>query len=316
MENKQTKLFSIVIPNWNGSKLLQGCLKSLRNQSCANFEIIVVDNGSSDDSVSFVEKYYPEVKILELKKNLGFAVAVNRGVKESRAELIALLNNDAEADRDWLLHIKAAAEKHSEASFFASKILDYKDHSIIDSCGDGLNWSGRAYNIGKGQRDGAKYQKSKFVFGACGAASIYKKEIFETVGYFDEDFYMYLEDVDFSLRAGLLGLRCLFVPEARVYHLGSATTGASSPFIFKYITVNRFNLIYKNFPWQKILTNCPRIILSELRFFLAALRHFFIKEYFWAIWRFIRLAPDMRQKRKNIQKSRIATLAELSRVIG
>lgn len=315
MENDKTKLFSIVIPNWNGSKLLKGCLKSLHNQSFDNFEIIVVDNGSTDDSVSFVAKHYPGVRILELKKNLGFAVAANRGVKESKAELIALLNNDTEADREWLLQIKVAAEKNSEASFFASKILDYMDRSIIDSCGDGLNWSGRAYNIGKGKQDGGKYQKSKFVFGACGAASIYRKEVFEQVGYFDEDFYMYLEDVDFSLRAGLLGLRCLFVPEARVYHLGSATTGARSPFIFKYITVNRFNLIYKNFPWQKILINSPRIILSELRFFVAALRHFFIKEYFWAICRFVRLAPCMHQKRKKIQKSRIATFTELSRVI-
>ena len=271
---------SVIVPNYNGQKFLKNCLNSLLSQTFKNFEIILVDNNSTDDSISFCKKNYPTVKIIRMENNGGFASAVNAGIEKSSGNLVALLNNDTEVDKNWLKEISIALDKYPDADFFASKMLDYKDRTIIDSCGDGLYWSGRSYNIGQLNKDTEDFNENKFVFGACAGAAIYKKEVFNSVGLLDEDFFMYLEDVDFDLRAQMAGFKCLFVAKARVYHIGSATSGKKSGFIFKYTTKNRAHLIYKNYPTSIIFSKFPKIFLSELRFFAASIKHNYIKEYF------------------------------------
>lgn len=308
-------IFSIVIPNWNGKEFLRICLDSLFKQSFKNYEIILVDNGSSDDSVSFTKNHYPEVKIVVLKKNMGFAVAANTGIKEAKGGLVALLNNDTEVDKDWLREIFNASEKDNHASFFASKLLDFKNRKIIDSCGDGLSWSGRAFSIGKGKKDSPGFEDVKYVFGATAGAAVYKKEMLEKVGLFDEDFFMYLEDVDLDFRAQLMGFKCLFVPKAKVYHIGSATAGKNSAFVFKYITRNRWYLMKKNFPWQKVVTYYPLIIISELRFFIAAVRHGFLGEYFWAFQQVIRNRAILVRKKSGLMAARAVSFKQLDEVM-
>ena len=310
-------LFSIVIPNWNGQKFLDKCLRSLQKQTLKDFEIIVVDNSSSDDSVPFIKKNYPGARILELPKNLGFAAAANRGIKEAGGDLIALLNNDTEADKNWLEQIKQAADENPEAGFFASKMLDFKNHSIIDSCGVGITWAGRSFNIGLGEKDSAKYEKNAYVFGACGGAAIYRKELLNQIGLFDEDYFMYMEDVDLSFRAQIAGFKCLYVADAKVYHLGSGSSGgALSPFAFRLYTRNRWLFIFKNFPCIRICLNLHRIIYSELRYFSAALRDHFVKEFIQAKFSFLMNIGKFIKKRKQIRNSYKVTDKYMDEIIA
>lgn len=294
---------SIIIPNYNGSNFLKTCFDSIDNQSRSCFEIILIDDCSTDDSVSFVKKNYPSVEVIQKKKNSGFPSSVNIGIKAAKGNLVALLNNDTELDKDWVEEIINAVDTYPDADFFASKMLDFKNRSIIDSCGDGMSWAGRGYKIGTLEKNVGQYDQEKFVFGACAGAAVYKKEVFDKIGLFDEDFSFYLEDVDIDFRAQLAGLRCLFVPKAKVYHIGSATAGKRSAFSYKMMIKNHFHLIYKNFPIARICKNIFKIIYSELRFLAAGVKHGFTKEYFWAVGKAIKEHDRMRPKRKIIQSN-------------
>jgi len=307
--------FSIIIPNYNGQKFLKKCFDSLKKQTFKNFEIILVDNNSSDDSINFCEKNYPEVKLIKMKSNGGFASAVNAGYNQSSGNLIALLNNDTEVDKDWLKEVKQAAESQPVAGFFASKMLDFEDRTIIDSCGDGLHWGGRSYNIGQLEKDNGNFDKDELVFGACAGAAIYRKEVFDKIGLLDDDFFMYLEDVDFDFRAQMAGFKCLFVSKAKVYHIGSATSGKRSAFIFKYSTKNRLHLIYKNYPTSKLFTKLPNIIFSECRFFAASIKHAYTKEYFQGIFMAFKEHQKMIPKRNKIQTSKAIKIKYLDEII-
>lgn len=307
---------SIIIPNWNGKRFLKTCLDSIYNQSSNNFEIIFVDDCSTDDSIEFVKKNYPDIKIVEKKRNSGFPSSVNLGIKAAKGKFVALLNNDTELDKDWIKEIITAAEEYPEAGFFASKMLDFKNRSIIDSCGDEIAWSGRSYKIGELEKDGEKFNKNRFVFGACAGAAVYKKEVFDKIGLFDEDFSFYLEDVDIDFRAQLAGFKCLFVSKARVYHIGSATAGKKSPFSFKMMIKNHYHVIYKNFPTKKIWQNLFKIMYSDIRFFAAAIKYHFVREYFWGMFHALSEHSKMVTKRKNIQKNRKVTLEYLDEIIN
>lgn len=307
--------FSIIIPTWNGKVFLKACFDSLKNQSFKDFEVILVDDFSTDDTIQYTKKYFPWVKIIEKSKNSGFPSSVNLGIKAAKGEFIALLNNDTEVDKDWLQNILNSATNHPEAGFFASKMLDFKDRSIIDSCGDGMTWSGRGYKIGELKKDSRKFETERYVFGACGGAAVYRKELFDRIGLFDEDFKFYLEDVDIDFRAQLAGYKCVFVPGAKVYHIGSATAGKRSSFSFKMMIKNHFHLILKNYPWQKIISNIFKLKYSELRFFAAAIKYHFVREYFWGVNQALLESPKMLPKRRRIQRNRKASLKELDQII-
>ncbi len=307
--------YSIVIPNWNGQRFLKACFDSIERQTYSEYEVLMVDNGSVDDSIKFTEKNYPKVKIIKLPENIGFSPAVNIGIKAAQNDYIFLLNNDTELDKNFLAETKKGIEQHPEAGFFATKMLDFKNHAILDSCGDGMSWSGRFYNIGSLEKDGQKYDDEKFVFGACGGAAIYKKEVFESIGYFDSDFFAYVEDVDISFRAQLAGFQCLFIPAARVYHIGSATTGKKSGFSFKMMIKNHFHLIYKNYPTRKLLSNFGKLTYNELRLILTAGKNGFIKEYFWGAYRAFLEYPKMRPKRGVIQHNIKVSVKYLDQII-
>jgi GT2 family glycosyltransferase len=306
---------SVIIPNWNGEKYLDGCLKSLCHQSEDEIEIIVVDNGSSDDSERIVAGY-PKVRYIPLKKNLGFAKAANIGIKEAKASLIGLLNNDTEIDSDWAKEMTLAANRYPDAGFFASKMLQFNQRNTIDAFGDALNWSGRAYNIGKHKHDSKEFSDYTYTFGACAGAAVYRKEMFENVGYFDEDFFMYLEDVDLSFRAQNAGHRCVAVPKANVFHVGGASSSKNFGFIFKYINKNRWHMMYKNYPTSRFTIHLPEIIISELRFFAAAVLRGYLPEYFWAVRQYSKEHPKMKNKRRKIQRSRQVSLKYLDRIIN
>lgn len=256
---------TVVIPNWNGVRFLKLCLASLRDQSFEDFETIVVDNGSTDGSVELVKNDFPEVHVLHMVENRGFSAAANAGIRASEAEYVALLNNDTEQSPGWLEALAHAAEDHPEAGFFASKLVNFHDRRILDGAGDALRLSGLPYRLGHGERDGGRYDAPSYVFGACAAAALYRREMLDEIGLFDEDFVSYCEDGDLSFRAQLAGYGCFYVPDSLVYHMGSASTGGKrSATSTRLGTRNSLSLLVKNLPLSVAPHVLPFFVLGQL----------------------------------------------------
>ncbi len=262
-------MVSVVIPNWNGMRYLRSCLESLRKQSYRDFEVIIVDNGSTDGSVEFVRESFPEVRLLEFEINHGFSVAVNEGIRCSAGEYVALLNNDTEVHPDWLKELIAGLEGEEEVGFCASKILYSDRRNIINSAGDAVSVAGYAWNIGKGSEDDGRFDTKRRVFGASAAACIYRREIFERIGLFDEDYFAYFEDVDLSFRAQLMGYRCLYLPLAVVYHKEGGVSRSHGDLAIFYIERNALLNLVKDVPLPIMIRYCHTILLSHAQRFAA-----------------------------------------------
>jgi hypothetical protein len=242
---------TVVIPNWNGRHLLPDCLSALGEQSFSEFEIIVVDNGSTDGSVGWIQESYPGVRVLVNQENLGFAVAVNQGIRASQSKYVALLNSDTMAGDQWLASLVAAAEAHPGAGMCASKMLFADRPEVINSTGICLDLAGIAWDCRGGEIDDGSDRDPQKVFGPCGGAALYKRTMLEEIGLFDEDFFAYLEDVDLAWRARRAGWRALYVPSARVLHHHSATAVEGSSFKSFHLGRNKIWLLVKNYPLRE-----------------------------------------------------------------
>ncbi|MGC2423987.1 MAG: glycosyltransferase family 2 protein [Nitrospirota bacterium] len=312
-------MISVVIPNYNRADLLGACLASLRAQTYRDFEVIVVDNGSDDGSSEMAAKDFPEVRLIRLEENKGFSAAVNRGIKKSVGELVALLNNDAEADPAWLSELYSASAAHPEAGFFASKILFYDRHDIIDTVCDCFSVAGFGYKKGWGEIDKGQYDHLKYVFGACGGAAAYRRTMLDAVAqggeYFDEEYFAFGEDLDISFRAQSMGYRCVAVPGARVYHRIRATAGNSSRMAI-FLGYRNFMLtVIKNFPARSIVKHLPSLVafwcLSILADFVKTRRFIVLKAYLAAV----RMMPSMSVKRKMIASKRKIGIAQIDAML-
>lgn len=240
---------SVVIPNWNGAHWLKACLDSLRAQTFRDFHVYVVDNGSTDDSVALMQVSYPEVTILRNETNLGFAGGINRGFVAARGALIVALNNDVEVDPDWLAVMARTMDQHPKAGSGASQLMDFKDRDLIDSLGDGFLPIGLSFKVASGLRYPATHFPVRAIQSPCAAASVYRREMLEEIGSFDEDFFAYMEDIDLGLRAQSAGYDCITIPGAKVYHIGSATSGGTaSAFSIRLTVRNTYQVILKNVP--------------------------------------------------------------------
>ena len=296
---------TIVIPNWNGREFLEPCLSSLREQPLKAFETIVVDNGSTDGSPEFAARNFPEVRIISLRENSGFSAAVNAGIKASETEFVALLNNDTEQDPGWLSSLLQAADDNPEASFFASMLIDFHDRQVLDGAGDALRKSGLPYRLGHGEKDHGQYDEICYVFGACAAAAMYRRDMLEEIGLFDEDFFAYCEDGDLSFRAQLAGHRCLYVPSAVVYHMGSASSGGKrSEFATRLGTRNGINLLVKNLPALLVPGFVPFFVMGQLSRMLVTGISGVWRAHLSGLIEAMRLLPRMLRKRHEIQKRR------------
>ena len=256
MEEKKL-MVSVVIPNWNGKKYLRQCLKSLRQQDFRKFEIIVVDNGSEDDSVDMMKREFPEVKILRMRKNEGFCRAVNKGIHAAKAPYILLLNNDTRAEATFVKEMFRGIRRHKNCFSCQAKMIqkDYPD--LIDDAGDFYSALGWAFADGKGEPEW-EHNNEKKIFSSCAGAAIYRKSILDKIGLFDESHFAYLEDLDLGYRAKRYGYENWFLPKARVYHVGSGTTGSQyNKFKVHHSARNNVYVIYKNMPVWQILLNLP-----------------------------------------------------------
>ena len=244
-------LVTVVIPNWNGRHLLPTCLAALEQQSLPDFEIVVVDNGSTDGSVEWLKETWPRVRVLGNWENLGFAVAANQGIRATESKYVALLNNDTQVDIHWLAALLEAAEADDEVGMCASKMLFADRPQMINSTGICVDLAGIAWDCEGGEANDDSNQEPRDVFGPCGGAALYRREMLEKIGFFDEDFFAYLEDVDLAWRARRAGWRALYVPAARVLHHHSATGVEGSRFKSFHLGRNKIWLLVKNYPLRR-----------------------------------------------------------------
>lgn len=264
--------FSVIIPNYNGQRFLPTLLAALQQQTFGDFEIILVDDASSDESVAWVESHYPAVRVLVNRQNVGFVKSCNIAADAAYGRVLVLLNNDTEPEPGFLAALASAVCANPQAAIFASKILLFAERNKLHTTGDLLGADGIPRNRGVWEVDRGQYDQAGAIFGGCGGAAAYRREVWQALGGFDDDFWMYVEDADFAFRAQLLGWSAMFVPAARVYHHLSATGGGV---LASYYTGrNTIWSIAKNMPRGLLLRNAPRIIAAQARIALDALRHF------------------------------------------
>jgi GT2 family glycosyltransferase len=236
----------VVVVNWNGRRWLDGCLRAIARQT-AGAEVVIVDNASDDGSAAFVRASFPSVTVVEAGANTGFARGNNLGAAGASTEFLAFLNNDTVPDPDWLEALVGAADRE-RADLVASRIVFMEPAGVIDSAGDGYLRCGGAFKIWHG-RPADTAPPSGEVFGACGAAFLIRRALFEELGGFDERFFMVYEDVDLSYRARLLGARVVYAADATVLHAGSGSLGKLTTAAVYYGQRNLEWTWLKNTPW-------------------------------------------------------------------
>ena len=296
-------LATVIIVNWNGRHLLSDCLESLQKQKFKKFETIIVDNGSSDGSVEWVYRCHPEVRVIPLSSNKGFCAANNVGYRLVKTKYVALLNNDAVAHPLWLGSLVDALEKNSQAGFAASKILNHEKPETIDRAGDSYTRAGVGLLRGRGL-DFHAYEKQEWIFGACAAGALYRKRMIDEIGFFDEDFFLLHEDVDLSFRGQLKGYRCLYVPEAKVYHKTSSSIVRDSYISIYYGHRNLEWVYFQNMPWRLV----GKTILLHLAHMMGSFFYFSchgqMRSILNAKWDAFRHIKAVLRKRRRIQRGK------------
>jgi GT2 family glycosyltransferase len=299
---KNFPLISVIIPNYNGSDFLGNCLRSLQSQTGPSAEIIVVDNASQDESLEMARAALPSAVLLCNDRNLGFAGAVNAGIRSARGDWVAVLNNDTEADQNWLIECAHAIESHPDASFFACRILLFADRSRIYSAGDCYLRAGMGYRRGQDLRTRESFHRECRIFSASGCAALYRKEILEKLGGFDERFFAYFEDVDLGLRLQTAGYGGYYLPRAVIVHQGGATSGGEfSVLAVRLRTRNSLLLLLKSTPGVFLLRCAPMIFLAQFSWLLRVIAHRRLGSYFRGLAETCLLAPAMIRDRAKLR---------------
>ena len=251
---------SIVIPNYNGISCLGACLRSVSEQTGVSAEVIVVDNGSTDGSREYIREHFQECVLICLDRNYGFCRAVNEGIRRADSPYVILLNNDTEVQPDFARQLLYAIREDADRFSCAAQMLQYGERTLLDNAGDFYCALGWGIADGRGKPAG-RYPVGREIFSSCAGAAIYRKELLEELGGFDEAHFAYLEDMDLSWRAKIHGYYHWYVPQAKVFHIGSATSGSRHN-AFKVSVSRQHNvyLIYKNMPFLQILLNAPLLL--------------------------------------------------------
>ena len=254
-------MLSIIIPNYNGKKYLKQCLDSIYHTDGLIFEVIIIDNASEDDDFKWLDQY-DSLYFKQLNRNYGFSRAVNEGIKLAQGEYVLLLNNDTVIEEGFLQELVKTIEKDKQIFSVSSKMIAYHQRDVIDDAGDAYNLLGWTKKRGDGQPI-TYFTKEERVFSACAGAALYRKSIFDEIGYFDEHFFAYMEDVDIGYRANLYGYKNMYCPTAKVYHIGSATTGSRhNAFKVKLAARNNLYMAYKNMPLCQLIIHFPFLAIG------------------------------------------------------
>jgi GT2 family glycosyltransferase len=309
------KKISIIVVNWNGQPFLEDCLGSLTRQTYGNREIIFVDNGSTDSSVSYVKEKFADIKIIELGENTGFTGGNAEGLKVAEGDFVGLINNDARAEDSWLENLIQPMLEDSTIGISASKLL-FEDGRTINSAGDGLTTAAVGLNRGLG-KNGALFSNPELVFGACGAAVLYRRRMLDEIGFLDNDFFLYDEDTDLNFRAQLAGWKCAYVPTAIVHHKSNATSGRLSDVHVYYHSRNLEFVWLKNMPSSLMMRYAHHKLIQELgSFFYLCIRHGKWKAFFRAKKDALKMIPLMWRKRKEVQIMKRVSDSDIRRLLS
>ena len=304
---------SVVIPNYNGIKYLEHCLEALGKQRGVAFETIIVDNCSQDGSAREAAEKFPQYAYLYLDQNYGFCRAVNEGIRRAEAPFVVLLNNDTEVEPDFLQNLLERIRQDEKIFSVEARMMQYHDRERIDSAGTSYSALGWASANGKDQK-AERFLTSRSVFAACAGAAIYRKALFDEIGYFDEAHFAYLEDIDVGYRAKLYGYRNVYEPSAVVYHVGSGTSGSRhNEFKVKYSSRNNVYLIYKNMPLFQIVLNSPFLLAGFLAKTVFFTLKGFGKTYVRGLAEGVKLSKKNREKKVVFQKENLKNYWQIQR---
>jgi len=322
-------IVSVIVVNWNRKELLRACLESLSKQRGAELEIIVIDNGSSDGSVEMVESWPTPITLIRNHDNRGFCAANNQGFAVARGEWIALLNNDAEAEPDWAARMLEVSNAAPHVGMVASKILVWEEPSRIDKAGHLIYLDGQNRGRGSGQLDQGQFDQVEEVLWPDGCAALYKREMIEAIGGFDEDLFAYGDDAELGLRGRIAGWTCMYAPGAVVRHHRGSTMGVLSTARIQLIERNRVLLAVKLFPWSILCLNAIFYLARLAAGAMAAISNRGEVRRFPGIrakWSLVmalmkadlaamRMVPQMLRKRKEIQRLRKLSPSEVTSLL-
>ena len=271
LKSAHTPFMSVIIANYNGQDLLPTVFDALARQLFGDFEIIVVDDASTDDSVALVELNYPDVRLLVNRRNVGFVASCNLAADVAAGRVLVMLNSDTEPASTWLEELAKTIVTNPRAAVVASKLMLFDAREKFHSAGDMLGVDGIPRNRGVWEQDRGQFDGETAVFSGCGGASAYRRDVWQTLGGFDEDFWMFVEDVDFAFRARLLGYEAVFAPDALVYHHLSANSGDT--LASYYVGRNTIWNIVKNMPRRLLLNHWSEIVNAQAEIAMDALRN-------------------------------------------
>lgn len=278
---------TVIIPNYNGKELLEKCIKTLERQSCRDFKLLIVDNGSTDGSTGLRSEVL-DLQMILLKENKGFCGAVNIGLQNTKTPYVILLNNDTEAEEHFVEELLRGICSSKHIFSCGAQMIDYRKRDLLDNAGDLYTILGWAVARGKG-KPAVRFGRETEVFSCCGGAAIYRMDLIRKIGMLDERHFAYLEDVDLGYRSRIYGYRNRYIPRAKVYHVGSATTGTRYNEKKVYLAArNSIFLIYKNMPLLQLVLNLPFLAIGILLKWLFFIRKKFHREYIQGICEGIR----------------------------
>ena len=294
---------SVVIPTWRRDDLLQDCLESLRGQTFKDFNTVVVSNGAGEPVDRLAEAF--ACRLIKSPVNRGFAAGVNAGIAAGRSPYVLVLNDDVELERHWLERTVAFLDERPDISFCCGKIYQ-ADGLLLDNVGDALSLGGSAWRLGFGRKDSGQFDLPRPLWAVSGTATLFRRSALEQIGQqvgqhggtFDEDFFAYLEDMDWSLRAARAGLQGFYLPQATCRHRGSATLGGpdSAP-VIRLLTQNQWMLLAKHYPGAFLLRWGPRIVWAQVLWAFLAMRKRRFGAYLAGVVSFLRLLPRALRKR-------------------
>ena len=318
MQSASFPFVSVILLTWNSGAHLSDCLSALSKQTLQDFEVIVVDNGSSDDSIHGLEARWTDLHLTveRLESNLGFATGNNIGARLAQGRWLALLNTDAYPEPNWLKNLLQAAQQNPQYSVFTSRQIQYHAPELLDGAGDCYHFTGMAWRRFYNRLAREYGLQEEEIFSACPAAALYSREEFLKAGGFDEDYFSYFEDVDLGFRIRLGGGKCLYVPEAVVHHVGSGSTGKRSDFSVYFGYRNLIWTFVKNMPSPLIWLFLPLHIATLLFFVLYLTLRGQGKVIWKAMFAALRGLPHMIAKRKFIQKNKKIKTGELLKVMS
>ena len=302
---------TLAILNYDGRHLLEGLLPTVAAQTAQGFRVHVIDNGSTDDSIEWLARKWPDVTVVRIPENIGVARALNRAVRSAETTYVALLNNDLELEPRWLEEMRGGLESHPACGSADCKLLNFHRRGEIDGAGDLVARTGECCKRGFGEQDCGQFDRPLAILCASGGAALYRREAFERVGPFDEDFGAYFEDADWGLRAQLCGYGCRYVPTAVAFHMGSATTGRDRPAYAHLFSRNSLLMLGKCLPAGSLARLGPVLLAFQLKWLVASAARGGLGAHLRGWGQALALAPRTLRKRREVQRCRTISARRL-----